>query len=197
MDISKKDFSDLNRLGTLIRQHRIRVNLTQKTLAEKCDLNESTIRNYELGNRCPDEETLWKIANALGISYYALADPNPHNAFGALHVLYDLEWRYGLVPKVVGEEIHLVIEQRSEYAAPVNEKDVANFKTLIHNWNFVREKLNSGEICIRQYFEWESEYPGHVSPSFLQNYLAFTGKDELELVSEYSEENNPFSNENY
>lgn len=57
--------------------------------------------------------------------------------------------------------------------------------------------MNSGEICIRKYFEWESEYPGHVSPSFLQNYLAVTGKDELELVSEYSEKNNPFSDENY
>lgn len=33
MDISKMDFSDSNRLGTLIRQHRIRANFTQKTLA--------------------------------------------------------------------------------------------------------------------------------------------------------------------
>ena len=183
MDISKMDFSDLNRLGNLIRQHRINANLTQKSLAEKCDLNESTIRNYELGNRRPDEETLLRIANALGISYYTLADPNPYNAFGALHVLYDLEWRYGLVPKMIGNEIHLVIEQRSKYAAPVNEKDVANFKTLIHNWNFVREKLNTEEISVLDYVNWESEYPGYVSPT----------KNELNLVPEYSKKDNPFN----
>ncbi len=184
MDISKMDFSDLNRLGTLIRQHRIKANLTQKSLAKKCDLNESTIRNYELGNRRPDEETLLNIANALGISYYTLADPNPYNAFGALHVLYDLEWRYGLVPKMIDNEIHLVIETRSKYAAPVNENDVANFKTLLQNWNFVREKMKEEKINMLDYVNWESEYPGHVSPT----------QNELDLAPAYSEENNPFNN---
>ena len=68
MDVAKLDFNDINRLGNLIRTHRIKNNMTQKTLAEKCGLNESTIRNYELGNRRPDEKTLLKIANALDVS---------------------------------------------------------------------------------------------------------------------------------
>ena len=42
-----------SRVGTLIRNFRIAADMTQKELAEKCGLNESTIRNYELGNRYP------------------------------------------------------------------------------------------------------------------------------------------------
>lgn len=39
-----------SRVGYLIRNFRIASDMTQKELADKCGLNESTIRNYELGN---------------------------------------------------------------------------------------------------------------------------------------------------
>ena len=38
-----------SRVGYLIRNFRIASDMTQKELADKCGLNESTIRNYELG----------------------------------------------------------------------------------------------------------------------------------------------------
>ena len=44
-----------SRVGYLIRNFRIASDMTQKELADKCGLNESTIRNYELGNRYPEE----------------------------------------------------------------------------------------------------------------------------------------------
>lgn len=47
-----------SRVGFLIKNFRIVVKMTQKELADKCGLNESTIRNYELGNRYPDEAAL-------------------------------------------------------------------------------------------------------------------------------------------
>ena len=47
-----------SRVGFLIKNFRIVVEMTQKELADKCGLNESTIRNYELGNRYPDEAVL-------------------------------------------------------------------------------------------------------------------------------------------
>ena len=40
-----------SRVGYLIRNFRIASDMTQKELADKCGLNESTIRNYELENR--------------------------------------------------------------------------------------------------------------------------------------------------
>ena len=85
-----------SRVGYLIRNFRIASDMTQKELADRCGLNESTIRNYELGNRYPDEATLLNIANNLGVSFYALSDPDVANIFSALHVLFDIEWAYGL-----------------------------------------------------------------------------------------------------
>ena len=76
-----------SRVGFLIRNFRIAAEMTQKELADKCGLNESTIRNYELGNRYPDEATLLNIANNLGVSFYALSDPDVANIFSALHAL--------------------------------------------------------------------------------------------------------------
>ena len=75
------------RVGYLIRNFRIASDMTQKELADKCGLNESTIRNYELGNRYPDETTLLNIANNLGVSFYALSDPDVANIFSALHAV--------------------------------------------------------------------------------------------------------------
>ena len=101
-----------SRVGVLIRNFRIAAELTQKELAERCGLNESTIRNYELGNRYPDEATLLNIANHLNVSFFALSDPDVANIFSALHVLFDMEWAYGLRPtikdgKVVLSLIHI------------------------------------------------------------------------------------------
>ena len=89
-----------SRVGFLIRNFRIAAEMTQKELADKCGLNESTIRNYELGNRYPDEATLLNIANNLGVSFYALSDPDVANIFSALHMLFDIEWAYGLRPTI-------------------------------------------------------------------------------------------------
>ena len=48
--------------------------MTQKQLAEKCSMSESTLRQYEIGYRNPKIETLIKIANALGVEYTDLAE---------------------------------------------------------------------------------------------------------------------------
>lgn len=83
-----------SRVGFLIRNFRIAAEMTQNELADKCGLNESTIRNYELGNRYPDEATLLNIANNLGVSFYALSDPDVANIFSALHVLFAIQFSY-------------------------------------------------------------------------------------------------------
>ena len=75
----------------MISYFRIAAKMTQKELAGNCGLNKSTIRNYELGNRYPDEATLLNIANNLGVSFYALSDLDVANIFSALRVLFDIE----------------------------------------------------------------------------------------------------------
>ena len=103
-----------SRVGYLIRNFRIASDMTQKELADKCGLNESTIRNYELGNRYPDAATLLNIANNLNVSFYALSDPDVANIFSALHVLFDIEWAYGLRPTMKDGELNRIVS-KTEY----------------------------------------------------------------------------------
>lgn len=72
---------------------------------EKCGLNGSTIRNYELRNRYPVAATLLNIANNLNVSFYALFDPDVANIFSTLQVLFDIAWAYVLRPTIKDGEV--------------------------------------------------------------------------------------------
>lgn len=56
-----------NRLGTLIRKHRRELKLTQKQLAEKLGVGESTVRMWELGKNYPTFPVLILLLNILQI----------------------------------------------------------------------------------------------------------------------------------
>ena len=118
-----------SRVGYLIRNFRIASDMTQKELADKCGLNESTIRNYELGNRYPDEATLLNIANNLEVSFYTLSDPDVANIFSALHVLFNIEWAYGLRPTMKDGEVCFKFEERLPSAGPRPQEDLDNFRS--------------------------------------------------------------------
>lgn len=62
-------------IGTKIREIRKQKGLTQKKLGEKCNIAESTIRRYELGDLNPKIETLQKIADALEVPLEAIRPP--------------------------------------------------------------------------------------------------------------------------
>lgn len=128
-----------NRIGFLIRNFRTAAEMTQKELADKCGLNESTIRNYELGNRYPDEATLLNIANNLGVSFYALSDQDVANIFSALHVLFDIEWAYGLCPTMKNGEVCFKFEERLPSAGPRPQEDLDNFKKMVKHCTPARQ----------------------------------------------------------
>lgn len=71
--------------------------MTQKELGSACGVNESTIRNYELGNRYPDSDTIFEISNALEISPYVLATPDPISAASSLQYLFSMEKTLDLI----------------------------------------------------------------------------------------------------
>ena len=142
-----------SRVGTLIRNFRIAADMTQKELAEKCGLNESTIRNYELGNRYPDEATLLNIANHLGVSFFALSDPDVANIFSALHVLFNIEWAYGLRPTIKDSEVVLKFENRLSCTGPRPQEDLDSFKKMVEYWARLRDKLDDGEITESDYYK--------------------------------------------
>lgn len=57
-----------------IRMKRIEKGLTQKQVAERCGMADSAIRKYESGKVCPKIDTVKRIAEALGVDPYSLAD---------------------------------------------------------------------------------------------------------------------------
>ena len=133
--------------------------MTQKELADKCGLNESTIRNYGFGNRYPDEATLLNIANNLGVSFYALSDPDVANIFSTLHVLFDIEWAYGLRPTIIEGEICFKFEEWLPSASPRPQEDLDNFKKMVEYWARLRDKLEDCEITETEYYLKEIKFP--------------------------------------
>ena len=59
-------------VGKRIRLFRERRGLTQKQLGEMSGIIEATIRKYEIGQRNPKPDQVAKIAEALGVTPYAL-----------------------------------------------------------------------------------------------------------------------------
>ena len=57
-----------------IRKIRKEKGLTQRELGELCGMADSAIRRYESGRANPKIETLQKIANALNVPIYELAE---------------------------------------------------------------------------------------------------------------------------
>ncbi len=63
---------DMKLIGKQIRQYRKIKGLTQEELAKASDLSTMSIRRYESGERIAPQETVEKIASALGTTAFAL-----------------------------------------------------------------------------------------------------------------------------
>jgi len=72
----------MNAFAVRLRSIRKRRKLTQRQLASKLNISQSTIALYETGDRKPDPETINKIADFFNVSTdYLLGrtdDPNPN-----------------------------------------------------------------------------------------------------------------------
>lgn len=133
--------------------------MTQKELADNCGLNKSTIRNYELGNRYPDEATLLNIANNLGVSFYALSDLDVANIFSALRLLFDIEWAYGLRPTTKDGKVCFKFEGQLPISVPRLQEDLDSFKKMVEYLVHLRDKLEDDEITITEYYLTEIKFP--------------------------------------
>lgn len=68
-------------VGERIRHTRVQKGLTQKELAAKLDVTQQGIMQWENGTRNPKPDTLRRLAEALDISYWKLAEDSndPYN----------------------------------------------------------------------------------------------------------------------
>lgn len=138
-------------VGKKIKRFRTAFGLSQKELAQKSGLSEPAIRNYELGNRTPSEKQLEKIAGALGVSIYAISNPNLENYDAVLHALFYLEDEYSFIPKEIDGQVYLAVENKNAATRTVSK--------MLSSWNSEFEKLKSGEINKGEYDMWRYSYP--------------------------------------
>ena len=163
MEKNKREFS-LNaknlasaNLGQKIRFYRQIAGMTQKELSGACGVNESTIRNYELGNRYPDSDTIFEISNALEISPYVLATPDPISAASSLQYLFSMEKTLDLTPTTIDGKVYLEVSSDID----VNDATVAplsNLKRMFSHWATMYEKFINEEIDEETYLLWQAKY---------------------------------------
>ena len=156
-------------LGERIRFYRQQAGLTQKELAGLCEVSESAIRNYELGNRVPDFLTLHAIAEKLRVNYAAIAGEKVTDLEGALQALYKLEEIYGLHPTEVDGQIHFVF--RDSVAVDEFKPDldtVISSPSLLLQYRvlgFMKACAlhDAGEMTDEEYALWKSKFPAFLS----------------------------------
>lgn len=156
-------------LGEHIRFYRQQAGLTQKELAGLCEVSESAIRNYELGNRVPDFLTLHTIAEKLRVNYAAIAGEKVTDLEGALQALYKLEEIYGLYPTEVDGQIHFVFRDSTTV-----DKFKPNLDTVMGSPGLLLQyrvlgfmkacaQHDAGELTDEEYALWKSKFPAFLS----------------------------------
>ena len=155
-------------VGEKIRKFRIDQGYTQKELAIMSGLSESAIRNYELGNRYPDSDTIFEISNALEISPYVLATPDPISAASSLQYLFSMEKTLDLTPTTIDGKVYLEVSSDID----VNDATIAplsNLKRMFNHWATMYEKFINEEIDEETYLLWQAKYLsfGNDSADFL------------------------------
>jgi len=156
-------------LGERIRFYRQQAGLTQKELAGLCEVSESAIRNYELGNRVPDFLTLHTIAEKLRVNYAAIAGEKVTDLEGALQALYKLEEIYGLYPTEVDGQIHFVF--RDSVAMDKFKPDLdtvmgspgALLQYRVLGFMKACAMHDAGELTDEEYALWKSKFPAFLS----------------------------------
>lgn len=170
-------------IGQRIRYYRQLAHLTQKELGQRCNLNESTIRNYELGNRYPDFDTSCTIADELEVSYYALTHTYaPDQMYGALSYLYELEKRYHLSPVEINGRMYLGFD--CEKADSSLDSPAAVFESFLSTWGNISQAFKNGSIDEKTYLLWQSKYPTFATSNI--DSLFFREYDDVEIDSEIS-----------
>lgn len=133
-------------IGEKIKKFRTAQKLSQKQLAAMAGMSEPALRNYELGNRHPSEEQVHKIADALGLSFFALSDPDFDSYHGVIHALFSLEDQYHLTPKEINGQIYLSLDDPS-------------LKDTLRLWYDERNAFNDGQTSQEEYDLWRYSYP--------------------------------------
>ncbi len=90
-----------------------------------------------------------------------MSDPDVANIFSALHVLFDMEWAYGLRPTIKDGKVVLKFEERLPSAGPCPQEDLDAFQKMVEYWARLRYKLEVEEITEIDYYKKEIRFPAN------------------------------------
>ena len=138
-------------IGEKLKKFRTAHKLSQKQLAIISGMSEPAIRNYELGNRKPNAKQINKISGALGISPFALANPDIDSYIGVMHTLFSIEDMYGLQIGDIDGVICLRLDKHSKENRSIYDRFL--------DWKSEFDKLQSAEITSEEYDAWRYSYP--------------------------------------
>lgn len=120
-----------------------------------------------------------------------LSDPDVANIFSALHVLFDIEWAYGLRPTMKDGEVCFKFEERLPSAGPRPQEDLDNFRKMVEYWARLRDNLEDDEISETEYYLKEVKYP--MNPTAPNNEYTVSlnlDNDDQLLVQKMNEDDN-------
>ncbi|MDR2162866.1 MAG: helix-turn-helix domain-containing protein [Clostridiales Family XIII bacterium] len=83
-------------IGQRIKFFREQRGLTQKQLGNGAGLLEASIRKYEIGQRNPKPDQIKKIADALGVTVYALAPPEIETDADIISLILAIDEKVGI-----------------------------------------------------------------------------------------------------
>ena len=143
------------KIGGIIKRMRELRGMTQQDLGELVGFparNAATrIAQYETNYRIPKKDMAEKIAKELGISPFALAEPDFESYYSLFQALIALEDTYNANPSITDGQPTLAFG-----STPREQKDINDF---ILRWREVKQSYDTGEITRDEYDEWRYSYP--------------------------------------
>lgn len=152
--------SPASRIGDRIRRIRTEKGMSQAELGALIGLNADRIQKYENGARQPRTDVIEQLAGALGVSVFALTDPNTASHIGAMYAFFELE-----------EKFNMTVARGPEDKAPTMVLSVSSADPMYYymqEWLKVYEKTTSQleaaasaeekEAILKTYHEWKWNY---------------------------------------
>lgn len=151
--------------GGRIRRIRTEKGMSQAELGALIGLTADRIQKYENGARQPRTDVIEQLAGALGVSIFALTDPNTASHIGAMYAFFELEENFGatITEGSNGHSIALSFDPQNELYNHLKRwlLEYETFQAQLH-----ASVSDDGKVeFIKEYHEWKWNYPCNLSTS--------------------------------
>ena len=143
------------KIGRIIKRMRELRGMTQQDLGEAVGFpvrNAATrIAQYETNYRIPKKDMADKLAKELGISPFALSEPNFESYYSLFQAFIALEDEYGAKPEIENGQSAIAFGKTTQEQKNIND--------FILKWHEMKQSFDNGKITKDEYDEWRYSYP--------------------------------------